>query len=130
MKSIKFTLLTLSLIGLSLLLLPYAIGFGLLSSFFALFKCREIHLFFHHLTQDILSLALDSFDRADAVMGFRRAPGFDNANGKRFFDVAFFAPDWTHLHSACVQSHCHKCAEVDAYHDRAAGYASVTVEGA
>lgn len=130
MKNIKFAVLTISLCAICLAITPYAVVFGALSSLFAFLKCREIHIFFHHLTQDILALAMESFDYADSVMGFKKHPGFGTDQDKLSYSVAYFAADWRHLHSTVVKSHCVKCAEIDGYHSDAADYASVTVERA
>lgn len=130
MKSIKFAFLTVALSAICIFTLPYALAFGFLSSLFAFIKCREIHLFFHRVTQDALALALDSFDYADAVMGHKKHPGFGTDQDEQKYSVAYFAPDWTHLHSSVVSSHCRKCAEIDGYHTNAAGHASVIIERA
>lgn len=128
MKQVKFAFLTVALCLICIAITPFAIVFGFLSSFFAFAKCRECHLFFHHVTQDFLALAMDSFDYADSVMGFVKHSGFGTDQDKQKYSVSYFAPDWRHLHSAVISSHCMKCAEIDGYHSDASDYASVVVE--
>lgn len=128
MKQITFAFLTLVLCCLCLSTTPLVVAFGLMSSLFSFVKCRELHLFFHRVTQSVLDVIMSAFDYADAVMGFVKHPGLATDQDKQEYSVSYFTSDWRHLHNAVVSSHCIKCAEIDGYHSYASDYAFVVVE--